>query len=248
MGFVAILVRICVCIVVIWEANRCQYGIYFLLEMFLLTILFRVAPKYFRLVAIPVLSLHILQFVNVIHTGYWIDANTLQNLAEFATVGNKTIFLSIFWFVVYAIFWFPDLIHKPLTFESRRISEMAVPLAVIMGLFVIKGVPVHKFIIVTMETWDVLSYQIKGDEEVRRLFSKTSFSTKNIKQCKNCNVILLFAEGTSSCVISEDLMPNTYKFLNDSLSYKNYFNHQAATFRGIRGSLTSGFTYRGGHI
>lgn len=41
-------------------------------------------------------------------------------------------------------------------------------------------------------------------------------------------------------------MPNTYQFLKDSLNYTNYFNHQAATFRGIRGSLISGFTYRGG--
>ena len=119
-------------------------------------------------------------------------------------------------------------------------------MVVAVCLFFIKGAPIHKFINVVSETWEVLSYQIKGDQEIRKLFFKTSHGTKNIKQCKNCNVILLFAEGTSSQIITEDLTPNTYKFLKDSLSFENYFNHQAATFRGIRGSLISGFTYRGG--
>lgn len=58
---------------------------------------------------------------------------------------------------------------------------------------------------------------------------------------KGDNLILLFLEGFSDEIIGKNLTPNLYKLEERSLSVKNYFSHTAATFRGIRGQLVSGY-------
>lgn len=40
--------------------------------------------------------------------------------------------------------------------------------------------------------------------------------------------------------------PNLDKLSTEALSFKNYYNHTAATFRGLRGQLTSGYQFRDG--
>lgn len=47
-------------------------------------------------------------------------------------------------------------------------------------------------------------------------------------------------------VISEKITPNIYRFLNNSLNVINYYNHTAATFRGLRGQLSSSYQATGG--
>lgn len=72
-------------------------------------------------------------------------------------------------------------------------------------------------------------------------FSRVDFSRR--KQ----NVLLIFAEGLSARTIGFynkkffDLTPNISRFANEeaSLPVLNYFNHTAATFRGLRGQLCS---------
>lgn len=60
------------------------------------------------------------------------------------------------------------------------------------------------------------------------------------------NVIVLFTEGMSARWMGSyggayaDLMPNLDRFAGGSLMVRNYYNHTAATFRGLRGQLTSG--------
>lgn len=63
---------------------------------------------------------------------------------------------------------------------------------------------------------------------------------------KNYNVVVIFAEGTSLKVISPDVAPNAYNFQKDCLVVKNYLNHTAATYRGLRGQMISGFQNLGG--
>lgn len=42
------------------------------------------------------------------------------------------------------------------------------------------------------------------------------------------------------------ITPNLDKLSTEALSFKNYYNHTAATFRGLRGQLTSGYQFRDG--
>lgn len=55
------------------------------------------------------------------------------------------------------------------------------------------------------------------------------------------NIILIFTEGLSQNIVDDErnIMPNVKNFENSSLNFTNYYNHTAATYRGIIGQLFS---------
>lgn len=57
------------------------------------------------------------------------------------------------------------------------------------------------------------------------------------------NIILIFQEGVSQNIISDDreIMPNVKELQNRSLSFENYYNHTFATYMGLIGQLYSGY-------
>ena len=57
------------------------------------------------------------------------------------------------------------------------------------------------------------------------------------------NIIIIFTEGLSQSIIDDErnIMPNVARYQQESLSFTNYYNHTAATFRGLNGQLYSGF-------
>uniref|UniRef100_UPI001BD1349A sulfatase-like hydrolase/transferase n=1 Tax=Citrobacter freundii TaxID=546 RepID=UPI001BD1349A len=68
----------------------------------------------------------------------------------------------------------------------------------------------------------------------------------------NPNVIVIFTEGMSASVIDKvngkglGVTPNIDSLYKNSIVFNNYFNHTAATFRGLRGQLTSAYQYKDG--
>lgn len=66
------------------------------------------------------------------------------------------------------------------------------------------------------------------------------------------NIIVIFAEGISARLVGAyggeppGLMPNLDKLAAQSMRVDDYFNHTAATFRGLEGQLSSGFSFSGG--
>lgn len=66
------------------------------------------------------------------------------------------------------------------------------------------------------------------------------------------NIIVIFAEGVSARLIGAyggrdpGLTPNIDRLASRSMQVNDYFNHTAATFRGLSGQLSSGFSYAGG--
>lgn len=62
------------------------------------------------------------------------------------------------------------------------------------------------------------------------------------------NVIIIFTEGLSSRVIDDerDIMPNVRYYREHSLNFDNYYDHTAATYRGIIGQLYSSHQYHNG--
>ena len=57
------------------------------------------------------------------------------------------------------------------------------------------------------------------------------------------NIILIFTEGLSYNIISDErnVMPNLQELENQSISFKNYYNHTFPTLRGVQGQLYSGY-------
>ncbi len=58
------------------------------------------------------------------------------------------------------------------------------------------------------------------------------------------NVIIIFTEGMSQYIIEDErnITPNIREFMNNSLSFSNYFNHTFATYHGLQGQLYSGYS------
>ena len=58
------------------------------------------------------------------------------------------------------------------------------------------------------------------------------------------NVIIIFTEGMSSYIIEDErnITPNIRKLMENSLSFKNYYNHTFATYHGLQGQLYSGWS------
>lgn len=71
------------------------------------------------------------------------------------------------------------------------------------------------------------------------------FRSKDENIVEQPNVILIFTEGLSQHVISDErnIMPNIAQFQKESLSFSNYYNHTFATYRGLIGQLYSGFQF-----
>ena len=59
------------------------------------------------------------------------------------------------------------------------------------------------------------------------------------------NIVLIFTEGLSQSIIDDprNLMPNISYYQQNSLSFDNYYNHTAATYRGLSGQLYSGYQH-----
>lgn len=59
---------------------------------------------------------------------------------------------------------------------------------------------------------------------------------------ENPNIILIFTEGLSQNVVTDEreIMPNVAKLQSESVNFVNYYNHTFATYRGLNGQLYSG--------
>ena len=56
------------------------------------------------------------------------------------------------------------------------------------------------------------------------------------------NIVIIFTEGLSQHIIEDErnIMPNVHAYLDQSLSFENYYNHTSPTLRGLMGQLYSG--------
>ena len=59
------------------------------------------------------------------------------------------------------------------------------------------------------------------------------------------NIVLIFTEGISRHIISDqrDIMPNVESYMERSLRFEDYYDHTAATLRGLIGQLYSAHQY-----
>ena len=71
----------------------------------------------------------------------------------------------------------------------------------------------------------------------------TDYKEKDALLPEQPNVILIFTEGLSQNVISDErgIMPNVAAYQNKSFNFVNYYNHTFPTYRGISGQLYSGY-------
>ena len=107
-----------------------------------------------------------------------------------------------------------------------------------------------------MQSYDAIQYDfLENKDKYLSEFRQNNFYTSRSRNIGNekPNVIVIFVEGMSSRFIDnygskyKDLTPSMDEFYNKSLVFGDYYNHTAATFRGLRGQLISGYQFNDGY-
>lgn len=205
----------------------------FLQALILLDIAFLFKNKFSKFVCLICLLIIDFQLTNYLAAGDFITTEALLNLKEISSIGTlTTIKLSLFLVFVIILFLL-NIIISP-------IKKAKFPVIIIFLLLVIFSKPIYEFYKTLNNVYEIMTFEpnIEYAEEFKHNTNKIGNSPV---LGKNMNVILIFAEGFSDCVISSEFTPNLYNLCKKSIRVTNYYNHTYPTFRGIRGSNISGY-------
>ncbi len=214
---------------------------YFLLEMILLEASLAFAGFRLKLLLLPLLLIHIAQTVNLLITGYFIEVEALLNLDTAYAFGWQTWFRACLRFLLLCLLWLPRFLFSSKAPRPAFCFSLFLAAALVLS----DKLPIKNSIGSLQAAYEISTF--KQEPEHKRIFLREGFhSGPSPIEAKDFNVIVLFAEGTSFELISEKLTPNTFALMKKSLSFENYFNHTASTYRGVRGSLASCYQLQGG--
>lgn len=216
---------------------------YFAFEIILLELIFLFRHLWLKGIGVLLLALHAAHLANVFSTGWLVETETILNLNT-AAVSSSTVMETLAVFFVTLALWIPSIFRRGCWRGGRAVAVLCVVLAVsVAGL---PRLPLRHLGVKAMQAYEIATFQ--SDPNNQHLFLRDSIAAGPVPfAATDYNVILLFTEGTSSRVLSSELTPNVIELERRSLSFKNYFNHTAATFRGIRGQLISGYQLQGGY-
>lgn len=193
-----------------------------------------------------VIVLIVIQVTSLLTIGSYVPALAISNIREASEVGNGVVikFISIL---------IPALIFTLVfSVKMKRISPWYAKYILFPFLF-IPGTPIYGVIDSLSELVkenNIYSRYAKDRDVTYKALYKNSVSVDSNKDefiSERKNIIVIFTEGMSYDVISEKITPNIYKFSKRSLNIINYYNHTAATFRGLRGQLSSSHQVSGGY-
>lgn len=205
----------------------------FLLTIFLLDVLFLYKNKYIKLISCFFLVVLALQTTNYLVTGKFITTEAILCIEEYRAIGIETTIKLLLFLSLIILIWLPNIVLSPIKNRNNIIV-----LFILLLIFITK--PVHLFFFNIFEAYKIIHFQ--PDMACALDFKREKIIIGNSPiNCKNYNIILIFAEGTSDCVISPNVTPNLYSLRQKSLYFTNYFNHVQPTYRGVRGSNISGY-------
>lgn len=216
---------------------------YFTLEIVLLEAIFLFRNKLLKGVGFLLLLLHMAHLANVLSMGWYVETETILNLNT-AAVSSRTIVESASIFLISLVLWLPSIFRRGCLTGGRAMAVLCAILTVcVIGL---PRLPLRHVAVKCMEAYEISTFE--SDLTHQNFFLRNSIASGPVPfSAKDYNIILIFTEGTSSRVLSSELTPHVTKLERRALSFKNYFNHTAATFRGIRGQLISGYQIQGGY-
>lgn len=227
-------------------------------EAILITICSLAISRLIKCLILPIpIFLHVAQFVNACSTGNFIEVLTLQNLGEAETLGAMELVRLSMLGLGYLFLFVPDILLKPLIVWKNKTYAVSscflCALAIALAELAYPKFPIHHFVHQASIAFRGIGFEPTGKNG--ELFFKNAVSgasSELVSKYRDAsgrplNVIVIFTEGTSLQVLSPELTPNAWWLSGKSLAVANYFNHTAATFRGIRGQMISGYQYLGGH-
>ena len=182
-------------------------------------------------------------------TGFYIPALAISNISQIHEIGYKGISYFILFYITGIIITFV----KISIFKTRLSFTLPIVRILCCLLLIIPKTPTCAFIETLYQfiNEEIITYQVDSPDFSKKLLkeyiSKNSNAGHYINSDKIKNIIVIFTEGISSKIISQDITPHLYTLRNKSLDIIRYYNHTAATFRGLRGQLSSSFQMKGGY-
>lgn len=234
------------------------------IEILLIFIFSQVMP--YRINKITYLLSSMLFFISLVNTGSlifsgnYVTAIMWQNLQNVKALGSMLQFYIIGLILLVILSFLPmrfDLLKGKIV--SKVILFYTIDFIAILIIFVFKvGTPLTSVVDLNNELKD-LNVQImklkknalSSDkiEQYYKDFEQPGISSGIDEPIDKPNVIVVFAEGFSSQVLDSNnklgmnLTPNLDQFSKETVNFKNYYNHTAATYHGIRGQLYSSYQF-----
>lgn len=225
-----------------------------LIQLFLAAAIFNKKSIIISLLSIIIMLISSTQLSSFIFTGNLIEPLALTNLESLEKVGYFP--LIIFAISLFSISIVTLLFQK---INNRKIIAISFILILLTSFLInspiggaintVKLVYAEYKLIEEAEA-AAKAIGVKNETKNTLIKNKVVYGNSSYKQKleeKKYNIITIFVEGMSYDVISEKSTPNLYKLMGSSITLKNYFNHTAATFRGLRGQLTSSYQISGGY-
>lgn len=233
-------------------AESAPLWLHILLEAALLAVILSSSRMIWRLLFLLLSIALSLQSASVLLTGHLLSSLVIANIDGYQWLGTRTLT------VLATAFVFSNLFNFALYFTSRASgfgSKTRIAAAILYAATIILQVtPLGSFAKSVAAADREYAFLPKRKLDPRATkFMKDSYWTDGDTRglsLKGKNVIVIFTEGLSSRVIDTennlglDLTPNMDKLVARGTAFENYFNHTAATYRGLRGQLTSFYQYR----
>ncbi|EGQ5166336.1 sulfatase-like hydrolase/transferase, partial [Salmonella enterica] len=190
------------------------------------------------------------QMASLYTSGDLIIPLTLSNAGEYKALGFNLL-IKLF-FIVFIFFLFSLPLYRRVFYcynpYYKFMCLMAVCLPLINGPLLMFGKTLYAY-------YQQLTFSPSYNyPEIAKKYLKIGIwnNSSSLLKVTKPNIIIIFAEGMSYSVIDSvnnkglKLTPNIDTLMDNSLVFRNYYNHTAATFRGLRGQLTSAYQYKDG--
>ena len=227
------------------------------------SMLYYKAPKWAYALNVICLFVYAAQLFVYYFSGEFISKLMLENVNMIANLGNELIIYILTCIPITAVLFFP--INQGVI-PKNKWWVVALAVAGMLLLTVCKPMqPVSPYTAAiggAVRNLKANYYQSLAasyeQEELYSLFYKKDIPAGAINVGINpdkqpMSVILMLTEGLSAEVLDvynnhgRNLTPHLDTLYAKSLVFDNYYNHTAATFRGVRGQLYSSYQYQGGY-
>lgn len=192
------------------------------------------------------------QVSSVYSTGNYIIPLTLSNIGEYSAIGWDAVLKIVIIIISFIFLAFLILLTRAIPSRNRWLGLVFMITAIYLG-----PTPLHMLISSFISYYSQVTYKPNYNyPDIAKSFLKVGIwsdkSNSPSLSIQKPNVIVIFTEGMSSEIIDVvnnrdlNLTPTFDMLYQNSIVFENYYNHTAATFRGLRGQLTSAYQFKDG--
>jgi phosphoglycerol transferase MdoB-like AlkP superfamily enzyme len=188
----------------------------------------------------------------------YVNLQAWLNVENLSALGGKLPFYFLMIFILLIIAFYPARIDLLKGKVITKIIVFYIADLIAILVYIVGGAPVSATPLsstIQLFQTDIPNFykdarlqqkdQAKKINQIENEFKKPDVQSGISLPLKKPNVIVIFTEGMSASTLDYvnqknlNLTPNLDQFAKETINFKNYFNHTAATYHGIRGQLFS---------